>query len=281
MDLKMVVKEELKKGWEATSQLRSLLSQPDQLISEGETSQFNDETKMVCMKNYSTAIVNSFDTSISILNKIVRSMEMDASFVQQTSQQPKTRLRTIDTPNLTPDGYIWRKYGKKSILNTNHPREYYRCAYTEDQNCHATKQVQKISDNLTNYRITYYAEHTCQPHLYNNNNANCTNFISFKSKNPTIHPKQEILDYNVALNASSSMATIDYPASKPVDSVTIMEPLLADEIVCLNHDVLFSPRLFTSPNYLSSSNLEAGDYSLMADDSLDMSAVLMDLPLWD
>uniref|UniRef100_A0A803LXW5 Uncharacterized protein n=2 Tax=Chenopodium quinoa TaxID=63459 RepID=A0A803LXW5_CHEQI len=77
------------------------------------------------------------------------------------------------------------------------------------------------------------------------------------------------------------MATIDCPPSKPVDSVTIMEPLLADEIACLNHDVLFSPRLFTSPNYLASTNMEAQDYILMADNSLVMSDALMDLPLWD
>uniref|UniRef100_A0A803LXW3 WRKY domain-containing protein n=2 Tax=Chenopodium quinoa TaxID=63459 RepID=A0A803LXW3_CHEQI len=28
----------------------------------------------------------------------------------------------IETSNLEPDGYAWRKYGEKPILNTKHPR---------------------------------------------------------------------------------------------------------------------------------------------------------------
>ena len=74
-----MVEEELKKGWKAASQLRSLLSQPDQLITEEEK-----ETKMASMKNYSTDIINSFNTCISTIKKIVQSVEKGAKSVEQT-----------------------------------------------------------------------------------------------------------------------------------------------------------------------------------------------------
>lgn len=83
MDRK-VVEEELRKGWEAASQFRNLLNTQDQLtekLERGECS--NDQRRMECMKNYSNTMLNSFDNSISILKKIVHSVEMEAFSVGQ------------------------------------------------------------------------------------------------------------------------------------------------------------------------------------------------------
>lgn len=164
-------------------------------------------------------------------------------------------------------------------------REYYRCAYKEDQNCQATKQVQKTSDNPRKYRITYFGHHTCQPILNNNNlipdssmldplERDFTNIISFDLKNhPNTFPKQDL-----SLVIPSSSLSNNHPPPQAVDS--IMETSLDDEIAYLNYpDVLYSPRIFTSPSYMDTSNVE--DYRLMVDDSYDMSGVLLDLPLWD
>ncbi|KAF4359772.1 hypothetical protein F8388_008334 [Cannabis sativa] len=64
-----------------------------------------------------------------------------------------------ETSTLIDDGHAWRKYGQKIILNAKYPRNYFRCTHKYDQGCQATKQVQKIEDEM--YRTTYYGEHTC------------------------------------------------------------------------------------------------------------------------
>lgn len=66
------------------------------------------------------------------------------------------------TSTLIDDGYAWRKYGQKTILNTVHPRNYYRCTHKHDQGCQATKQVQKTEAEPSMYKITYNGHHTCQ-----------------------------------------------------------------------------------------------------------------------
>ncbi|XP_058214769.1 WRKY DNA-binding transcription factor 70-like [Rhododendron vialii] len=66
------------------------------------------------------------------------------------------------TPNLIDDGHAWRKYGQKVILNTKHPRNYYRCTHKFDQGCQATKQVQSTEEDPPMFRTTYNGSHTCQ-----------------------------------------------------------------------------------------------------------------------
>ncbi|KAJ0695978.1 putative transcription factor WRKY family [Helianthus annuus] len=65
------------------------------------------------------------------------------------------------TSTLIDDGYAWRKYGQKTILNSKHQRNYYRCSHKFEQGCQATKQVQKTDRKPSNYKITYYGHHTC------------------------------------------------------------------------------------------------------------------------
>ncbi|KAM0822607.1 hypothetical protein ACQ4PT_071391 [Festuca glaucescens] len=59
------------------------------------------------------------------------------------------------------DGFIWRKYGQKEILNSKHPRLYFRCTYRDDSGCQATRQVQMSEDDPSLYVITYFGHHTC------------------------------------------------------------------------------------------------------------------------
>ncbi|KAK1434444.1 hypothetical protein QVD17_00186 [Tagetes erecta] len=59
------------------------------------------------------------------------------------------------------DGYMWRKYGQKEILNAKYHREYYRCTYRNTHGCSATKQVQRSSEDPSIFDITYLGKHTC------------------------------------------------------------------------------------------------------------------------
>ncbi|KAJ9544815.1 hypothetical protein OSB04_024522 [Centaurea solstitialis] len=71
-----------------------------------------------------------------------------------------TYTKVVHTP--IDDGYAWRKYGQKPILNAKHHRNYYRCTHKVDQGCQATKQVQMTEDNPPKYKITYTGHHTCK-----------------------------------------------------------------------------------------------------------------------
>ncbi|MQM02394.1 hypothetical protein Taro_035162 [Colocasia esculenta] len=60
------------------------------------------------------------------------------------------------------DGFLWRKYGQKAIRSSNHPRCYFRCTYSNDEGCPATKQVQQIDNNDSpKFLIIYTYKHTC------------------------------------------------------------------------------------------------------------------------
>lgn len=188
----------------------------------------------------------------------------------------------------------------------NGNREYYRCAYKENQKCEAIKHVQKISEIPTKYKTTYYAQHTCQPLLNNNNTPSinildsneedCTNFtISFESKNPTSLNTQNL--NHVALNPPSSPNNDGFPSSSttnhpPPDALasttTIIEPVLADDVACFNNsEQLYSPTTsMLSPDYYMTNSIvkTVEDYSLMmvGNNSFDTrDAFLQDLPLWE
>ncbi|ERN04180.1 hypothetical protein AMTRI_Chr08g168220 [Amborella trichopoda] len=69
-----------------------------------------------------------------------------------------------ESPHAAPtdDGYAWRKYGQKDILNANHPRSYFRCTHKNDQGCAALKQVQRMDSNQSFFEVTYIGYHTCR-----------------------------------------------------------------------------------------------------------------------
>ncbi|XP_057529503.1 uncharacterized protein LOC130808074 [Amaranthus tricolor] len=129
-DKKVMVEKELKRGWEAATQLRSLIVDvPSQLQTFNQRSSssdhnddqilINDNKKMDCMKNFSNTVLYSLENSISIIKTMIQSMEIQAS---SSGSPPNNRRYIIDTSNITPDGYTWRKYGHKCIQNTKHPR---------------------------------------------------------------------------------------------------------------------------------------------------------------
>ncbi|KAG6487432.1 WRKY transcription factor 55-like [Zingiber officinale] len=73
---------------------------------------------------------------------------------------PATRTGNPDNP--PDDGYTWRKYGQKDILNSRFPRSYYRCTHKSFHGCPAKKQVQRLHNDPSVFEVTYRGTHTCQ-----------------------------------------------------------------------------------------------------------------------
>ncbi|XP_028764455.1 probable WRKY transcription factor 70 [Neltuma alba] len=101
----------------------------------------------------------------------------------------------IDSEAPIDDGYAWRKYGQKNIMNAAYPRNYFRCSHRFDQGCQATKQVQRIQEKPELHRTTYYGQHTCNRNSLENEiilDANSPShpsiLISFDNNLPTEQP---------------------------------------------------------------------------------------------
>uniref|UniRef100_A0A0E0L3U5 WRKY domain-containing protein n=1 Tax=Oryza punctata TaxID=4537 RepID=A0A0E0L3U5_ORYPU len=83
------------------------------------------------------------------------------------SRTRKTRRRgSSETVFITTtpenDGFHWRKYGEKNILNSEFRRLYYRCGYSDERNCQAKKYVQQENNKQPpEFRVTLTNEHTC------------------------------------------------------------------------------------------------------------------------
>ncbi|CAA0344597.1 putative WRKY transcription factor 66 [Arabidopsis thaliana] len=126
----------------------------------------NHETGSVSTEPLINSILDSFSFALS-------SQNIPRHVSQRSSKKKMCGIQGIeDSP--TPahiDGFIWRKYGQKTIKTSPHQRWYYRCAYAKDQNCDATKRVQKIQDNPPVYRNTYVGQHACEAPAYAVNNG--------------------------------------------------------------------------------------------------------------
>ncbi|CAL1378393.1 unnamed protein product [Linum trigynum] len=172
--------QELLKGREFTCQLRLLLS----LDSKGG-----------CAEDLVGKILSTFTHTISLLNTTAAATATKAESFDEVSQlgprksesssgdtdgNPSTskndrpagctkkrklaasRSWVKESRTLVDDGYAWRKYGQKKILESDFPRHYYRCTHKFDQKCPATKQIQMLQDRPSPlYRTTYSAHHTC------------------------------------------------------------------------------------------------------------------------
>ncbi|KAJ9557341.1 hypothetical protein OSB04_011955 [Centaurea solstitialis] len=100
------------------------------------------------------------DTKDSNSKDASRKKKSSSNSILKWKQQVKVSLEIgLEVP--PNDGYMWRKYGQKEILNAKYPREYYRCTYRNTHGCCATKQVQRSSEDPSVFEITYLGKHTC------------------------------------------------------------------------------------------------------------------------
>ncbi|XP_050155836.1 WRKY transcription factor 55-like [Malus sylvestris] len=98
----------------------------------------------------------------------------DLNIASSSSQRPRQRKdqgliskMTVPAPRIgnteipPEDGFTWRKYGQKEIINSRFPRSYYRCTHQKLYNCLAKKHVQRLDDDPSTFEVTYIGEHTC------------------------------------------------------------------------------------------------------------------------
>ncbi|KAI3757770.1 hypothetical protein L6452_05313 [Arctium lappa] len=96
----------------------------------------------------------------------------------------KTENSWVKIVDSFEDGFAWRKYGQKEILNAKFPRCYFRCTH-KNEGCKAIKQVQKLEDGSEMFHITYFGHHTCQnmhknTHMFSDSGALSVFLLNFE-----------------------------------------------------------------------------------------------------
>lgn len=175
------------------------------------------------------------------------------------------RRRTIDSRVIVSatieDGYAWRKYGQKLILNSKSPRCYYRCTHKPDHGCKALKQVQQLEDETKMYHITYFGHHTC-PTLSN-----------FSHSGVVLDFNASKIHHSFSNNPSTITNTQVQPSIKQeVDSKT-QSTDVSDNVSSANYDGNSSPAVEWNeiwPNHLGSGH--EGEPSFMWFDHEDSCA---------
>lgn len=165
----------LVKGKEFAIQLQTILHEPVQ------------DHEPVSVQQLALQIFRSFSDSLSELSSCTAPTESDqipavdcgGSACSGESRKKRgvkdrrgcyKRRRTSDSwVTVSPtmeDGCAWRKYGQKTILNSDYPRCYFRCTHKHD-GCKALKQVQRVQgeDQVELYQTTYFNHHTCKETL--------------------------------------------------------------------------------------------------------------------
>ncbi|KAL2549935.1 putative WRKY transcription factor 70 [Forsythia ovata] len=195
---------ELVKGKKIGAQLQTLLKNNGSVSAE----------------DLAVKILRSFTETLSVLSSNETSQiygdggDTGASACSEESEKKPARVkdrrgcykrrRTSDSrKTVSPtkeDGYAWRKYGQKNILNTEYPRCYYRCTY-KYEGCKATKQVQRIKEDPILYQTTYFDHHTCTDAMrasqiyVDSDPVESLNLLSFESKFPSNqdHPSRSMI----------------------------------------------------------------------------------------
>ncbi|KAK8531703.1 hypothetical protein V6N13_131063 [Hibiscus sabdariffa] len=164
--------EELVAGQEYANQLQILVCNPSSFQETGHLSSPKKEELV-------QKILRSFDQTLAVLTSVesaevsqsktasnedssIGSRRRPASKEKRGCYKRKRTAQACTVVSATmEDGHAWRKYGQKEILNSEHPRSYFRCTRKYDQGCLATKQVQRMEDGSQMYRTTYIGTHTC------------------------------------------------------------------------------------------------------------------------
>ncbi|XP_057513378.1 WRKY DNA-binding transcription factor 70-like [Actinidia eriantha] len=239
--------QELIQGRELANQLRLLLGKP-----------FGGDDMSVAAKDLVMKILGSFTETISILKRHAadevsdqvpanspcwdgRKSEDSDEITSKTSalkdrrgcykRRKTSQTWTRVAPSLIDDGYAWRKYGQKVILNAKYPRNYYRCTHKFDQSCQATKQVQRTEDDPAMYRTTYHGHHTCK------------NLLQAPQIILDANPKDSSFLLSFGTTNTSTKSHDPYFATFPC-----IKQEYRDEKPCLNHIQSSSSDIFTLPD---------------------------------
>ncbi|KAJ4833199.1 hypothetical protein Tsubulata_036583, partial [Turnera subulata] len=179
---------------------------------------------------------------------------------------------TKESTILINDGYAWRKYGQKVINNSEYPRNYFRCTYKYDQGCQATKQVQRVGEEL--YRTIYCGHHTCGNSLKvsqlfsDSADADSSTGITFNSNDHKDNKHYKLNKPDVNPSFSSSKSTKQKGGNQEGD--TLMDP--KHHQYSSSSDYLTSPALLpafdqtdllSGENYSDSTRTNSSDMDVM------------------
>lgn len=219
---------ELVKGKGIAAHLKTLIESSDWELGRGDD--------VVLAKDLSVQLVRSFSRIFSVINSCGEAPAVDGGERRKKkpagirdrrgSYKRRKNSELLVTESLTTqDGYAWRKYGQKDILNSKHPRCYYRCTHKPD-GCMAIKQVQIIKEEPITYLITYLNHHTCST-----NNVITSLYDNPITGNPIIiNSETKIGQNNETISSSNdNNHTSTNPEIKPSSVVKLEESAIDDQ----------------------------------------------------
>ncbi|PWA80815.1 WRKY domain, Leucine-rich repeat domain, L domain-like protein [Artemisia annua] len=101
----------------------------------------------------------------------IKNKRRSISFI--TSKHQVKVNKGIEVEKALDDGYTWRKYGQKEILNAKYPRAYYRCSFGSTHGCCAKKNVQRSTEDPSVFEVMYIGYHTCPTILMTATESSC------------------------------------------------------------------------------------------------------------
>ncbi|KAI3881882.1 hypothetical protein MKX03_018714 [Papaver bracteatum] len=191
-------------------------------------------------------ILSSFEKSLSLLSGInpeaggsrseIKSDHMGNSPSRKRkaesrwTEQVRVCERTGLEAPIDDDGYSWRKYGEKSILETKYPRSYYKCALQKAQDCSAMKQVQRNDDDPLMFSVTYRRKHTCNQVSYVSSPVKSGNITDEKHKEKRRQEKTQetIISFQIGprVQRENSDGTTQTVLISPSFTFPSVEPLI-------------------------------------------------------
>ncbi|RZC18486.1 putative WRKY transcription factor 70 isoform B [Glycine soja] len=202
------VLEELVRGLEFANQLR-------QVMINGKDNESSATTTTPFVQSLVKNVFRSFTNTLFLLDKYP-SYEVSHTTKSEDSQES---CKGFTTRNKR--GYYKRK-------------SYYRCTHKYDQNCQATKQVQRIQEDPPLYKTTYLSHHTCNdllnyeiiPDSNNNSPSDTSILLSFNNTFPT-PTKQEcpfLSSFPSPISVKKLEEVIPASSSRHNNNVTLPPP---------------------------------------------------------
>ncbi|KAL2319984.1 hypothetical protein Fmac_028953 [Flemingia macrophylla] len=248
--------QELVRGREVANRLRQVMNEHDesssfvQTLAKNVLRSFSNSLflldKYPTYEPYDVSQMQQKDSCFIISStKSEDSQESCKSFTRKNRRGCYKRKRTTqewEEVSETPivDGNQWRKYGQKKILEAKYSRSYYRCSHKNDQNCQASKQVQRIQEEPPLYKTTYFGHHTCNNDLLNSeiildsNSSPAETSILLSFNNTFPNPTKQECPFLSSFHPSPSSDCYMHPPE--------LEATLDDSSRNNNNDVTLSPR---------------------------------------
>ncbi|KAK9158816.1 hypothetical protein Scep_005390 [Stephania cephalantha] len=163
--------EKLSEGWvdelirELLDEENPLFVSPESIASEPSVLKSSMMVNFLASKVYSGPTIKDIEDALCITSKDSNPsepniIESGKSVVDNDSSPRSDNKFTLEIncsmQGAADDGYKWRKYGQKSIKNSQNPRSYYKCTMPR---CGAKKQVERSSKDPDTLVITYEGLH--------------------------------------------------------------------------------------------------------------------------